>query len=80
MFWTKTLKYVLSSFKKVQLLCNLDEDDEEGTSLDGEDTLDNCEQTNQSFSQRKEDEEVCVEDKSPEPDGPSKSKKREGTN
>ena len=43
---------MLSSFKKVQLLCNLDEDDE-GTSLDEEDTLDNCEQTNQSFSQRK---------------------------
>ena len=62
------------------MLCNLDEDDEEGTSLDEEDTLDNCEQTNQSFSQRKEDEEVCVEDKSPEPDGPSKSKKGEGTN
>ena len=44
-------------------------------SLDEEDTLDNWEQPNQSFSQRKEDEEVCVEDKSPEPDGPSKSKK-----
>ena len=52
-----------------------DEDDEEGMSLDEEDTLDNWEQPNQSFSQRKEDEEVCVEDKSPEPDGPSKSKK-----
>ena len=51
------------------------EDDEEGMSLDEEDTLDNWEQPNQSFSQRKEDEEVCVEDKSPEPDGPSKSKK-----
>ena len=52
-----------------------DEDDEEGMSLDEEDTLDNWEQPNQSFFQRKEDEEVCVEDKSPEPDGPSKSKK-----
>ena len=52
-----------------------DEDDEEGMSLDEEGTLDNWEQPNQSFSQRKEDEEVCVEDKSPEPDGPSKSKK-----
>ena len=51
------------------------EDDEEGMSLDEEDTLDNWKQPNQSFSQRKEDEEVCVEDKSPEPDGPSKSKK-----
>ena len=51
-----------------------DKDDEEGMSLDEEDTLDNWEQPNQSFSQRKEDEEVCVEDKSPEPDGPSKSK------
>ena len=51
------------------------EDDEEGMSLDEEDTLDNWEQPNQSFFQRKEDEEVCVEDKSPEPDGPSKSKK-----
>ena len=39
------------------------EDDEEGMSLDEEDTLDNWEQPNQSFSQRKEDEEVCVEDK-----------------
>ena len=44
-------------------------------SLDEEDTLDNWEQPNQLFSQRKEDEEVCVEDKSAEPDGPSKSKK-----
>ena len=51
------------------------EDDEEGMSLDEEDTLDNWEQPNQLFSQRKEDEEVCVEDKSVEPDGPSKSKK-----
>ena len=51
------------------------EDDEEGMSLDEEDTLDNWKQPHQSFSQRKEDEEVCVEDKSPEPDGPSKSKK-----
>ena len=53
-----------------------DEDHEEGMSLDEEGTLDNWEQSNQSFSQRKEDEEVCVEGKSPEPDGPSKSKKR----
>ena len=52
-----------------------DKDDEEGMSLDEEDTLDNWEQPNQSFPQRKEDEEVCIEDKSPEPDGPSKSKK-----
>ena len=52
-----------------------DNDDEEGMSLDEEDTLDNWEQPNQLFSQRKEDEEVCVEDKSAEPDGPSKSKK-----
>ena len=52
-----------------------DKDDEEGMSLDEEDTLDNWEQPNQLFSQRKEDEEVCVEDKSVEPDGPSKSKK-----
>ena len=52
-----------------------DNNGEEGMSLDEEDTLDNWEQPNQSFSQRKEDEEVCVEDKSPEPDGPSKSKK-----
>ena len=44
-------------------------------SLDEEDTLDNWEKPNQSFSQMKEDKEVCVEDKSPEPDGPSKSKK-----
>ena len=44
-------------------------------SPDEEDTLDNWEQPNQSFSQRKEDEEVCIEDKSPEPDGPSKVKK-----
>ena len=53
-----------------------DEDDEEGMSLDEEDTLDNWEQPIQSFSQRKEDEEVCVEDRNPQPDGPSKSKKR----
>ena len=52
-----------------------DKDDEEGMSLDEEDTLDNWEQPNQSFSQRKEDEEVCVEDESSEPDDPSKSKK-----
>ena len=52
-----------------------DEDDEEGMSLDEEGTLDNWEQPNQSFSQRKEDEEVCVEDESSEPDDPSKSKK-----
>ena len=52
-----------------------DKDDEEGMSLDEEDTVDNWNQLNQSFSQRKEDEEVCIEDKSPEPDGPSKSKK-----
>ena len=52
-----------------------DEDDEEGMSLNEDDTLDYWEQPNQSFLQRKEDEEVCIEDKSPEPDGPSKSKK-----
>ena len=34
------------------------EDDEEGMSLDEEDTLDNVERPNQSFSQRKEDKEV----------------------
>ena len=44
-------------------------------SLNEDDTLDYWEQPNQSFLQRKEDEEVCIEDKSPEPDGPSKSKK-----
>ena len=44
-------------------------------SPDKEDTLDNWEQPNQPFSQRKEDEEVYIEDKSPESDGPSKEKK-----
>ena len=52
-----------------------DKGDEEGMSLDEEDILDNWEQTNQSFSQRKEDEEVCIKDKRSEHDGPSKSKK-----
>ena len=55
------------------------EDDEEGIILDEKNTLDNLEQPNQSFSQRKEDEEVCVEDKSRKFDGPCKSK-RGGTN
>ena len=41
-------------------------------SLDGK-------QPNQSFPQRKEDEEVCTVDKSPESDGPTKSKKEKAT-
>ena len=48
-------------------------------SLDEEDSLDNGKQPNQWFPHRKEDEEVCTEDKSPESDGPTKSKKEKAT-